>query len=100
MVGAKAPQLLEQVTGMATPHSSSIRSVMRRQQLLDDLMLIGASGFHRVQLKKLVKLLFAGIADFDFVWNPSQERFVNKLGWLQVRREQDQLFERHLEFLS
>ena len=51
-------------------------------------------------LEQPVELLLGRIVDLDLVRNAPQERLVRQVGGIQVRGEDDQLLERHLDLLA
>src|SRR5690349_21711304 len=53
-----------------------------------------------IHLENRGELLDRWIADENLVGNPAQKRFISELHWIEVRGEDGQHVERHLELLS
>ena len=73
---------------------------MPLQQVVDHVAAIFAAERLGIKLEQLAELVFAGVADLDLVGNPPQERLVHQVARLQVRGENHQLVERHLQLLA
>src|SRR5262245_22206543 len=92
--------LIQQVARVARPHRTPRRLVMPPQQIRDDHRVEVEAAPHAVQLEDPRILLDRRILDGDLVGDPAQERFVGQRLGIEVGREDDQHFERDLEFLT
>ena len=99
-VGTVVPYLIHQVTGMAPAHRTICAPIVLLQQVVDHFRLILATDRLSKHFEKRMKLLFVGIGDLDLIGNPSQEGFVDKIFGLEIRGEDNELFEGNLDFLA
>ena len=73
---------------------------MHAEQIVDNFGAVFALESLAVDFEQLVELFRRRITDFNLVRDSPQERFVHQIGWLEVRREDNQLFKRDLDFLA
>ena len=73
---------------------------MHAEQIVDNFGAIFALESLAVDFEQLVKLFRRRVTDFNLVGDSPQERFVHQIGWLEVRRENDQLFKRNLDLFA
>ena len=89
--------LSQQVAGMAEAEGAVGAAVV----LLDEMIDCGRFDFEAerfgLRLHEHAELHFRGVADLDFVRDAAEEGFVEQVLRLEVRREDEQLVERHLD---
>ena len=92
--------MLDQVSGMAPAERKLSRAVVPLEQVLNDLTSEGELVLVADLLEDLQILLDCGTLCEDFVVNAPEERFVHKLGWLDIRGKHNKGREGDVDLLS
>ena len=100
VVHAVVADLEQQVAGMAEAERPVGLLVVRGDQIVDRLAAIGHAQLRAHHLEQPAELVLARVDDLDLVGNAPQERLVDQFARLEVRREDHQLVEGHLDLLA
>src|SRR5262245_18686575 len=84
---------------MATTQGPVVRSIVRLHQVVNGLRMVLAADRLAGALKQAAKLIERRMANLDLVGYSPQESVVRKVTRLEIRREDNQLLEWHLNLL-
>lgn len=92
--------LQKQVARVAIAHGATDRLEVLFDEVIDHIGTKRDFCDSAHDLEKFAESLFCWILDFDLVRNSTQKRVVDKVFWLEIGAEDDQLIEWDLNFLS
>lgn len=98
-VTCRANQGAQDVAWM-TSAELPLSDVVGSQEVGKSLWIERYTEFLALRTENFRELLDRWVSEMDLVWNSSQERLVDEVGWLEIRRENHQPLEGYLDLLA